>query len=120
MSVTYYPINEETARNAHYMVHMSDYKPGSATASYRAAVDEAAALVEAQKVKVSPYYHDKLDGLLDHYARRLAEWTNDYNRNQASYPSQFISGAGGFNMRKHNKQMTREDKIGRASCRERV
>lgn len=111
MSVTYYPINEDTARNAHYMVHMSDYKPGSATASYRAAVDEAAALVEAQKTKVSPYYHDKLDGLLDRYARRLAEWTNDYNRNQASYPSQFISGAGGFNMRKHNKQMAREDSL---------
>ena len=52
MSVTYYPINEDTARNAHYMVHMGDYKPGSATASYRAAVDEAAALVEAQKAKV--------------------------------------------------------------------
>ena len=111
MSVTYYPINEDTARNAHYMVHMSDYKPGSATASYRAAVDEAAALVEAQKAKISPYYHDKLDGLLDRYARRLAEWTNDYNRNQASYPSQFISGAGGFNMRKHNKQMAREDSL---------
>ena len=107
----YYEINENTACNAHYMVHMSDYKPGSATASYRAAVDEAAALVEAQKAKVSPYYHDKLDGLLDRYARRLAEWTNDYNRNQASYPSQFISGAGGFNMRKHNKQMAREDSL---------
>lgn len=111
MSVTYYPINEDTARNAHYMVHMGDYKPGSATARYRAAVDNAAALVEAQKAKVSPYYHDKLDGLLDRYARRLAEWTNDYNRNQASYPSQFISGAGGFNMRKHNKQMAREGSL---------
>ena len=110
-TVRYYEINEDTARNAHYMVHMSDYKPGSATASYRAAVDEAAALVEAQKAKVSPYYHDKLDSLLDRYARRLAEWTNDYNRNQASYPSQFISGAGGFNMRKHNKQMAREDSL---------
>lgn len=111
MSINYYPINEDTARNAHYMVHMSDYKPGSATASYRAAVDKAAALVEAQKAKVSPYYHDKLDSLLGRYARRLAEWTNDYNRNHASYPSQFISGAGGFNMRKHNKQMTREDSL---------
>ena len=111
MQVTYYPINEDTARNAHYMVHMGDYKPGSATASYRAAVDEAAALVEARKAKISPYYHDKLDGLLDRYARRLAEWTNDYNRNQASYPSQFISGAGGFDMRKHNKQMAREDSL---------
>ena len=104
----YYEINEDTARNAHYCVHMSDYQPGSATNGYRAAVDEAAALVEARKAKVSPYYHDKLDALLDRYARRLAQWTNDYNRNQASYPSQFISGAGNYNMKKHEKQMSRE------------
>ena len=104
----YYEINEDTARNAHYCVHMSDYQPGSATNGYRAAVDEAAALVEARKAKVSPYYHDNLDALLDRYARRLAQWTNDYNRNQASYPSQFISGAGNYNMKKHEKQMSRE------------
>ena len=64
--------------------------------------------MEARKAKVSPYYHDKLDALLDRYARRLAQWTNDYNRNQASYPSQFISGAGNYNMKKHNRQMARE------------
>ena len=103
-AVRYYEINEETARNAHYCVHMSDYKPGSATAEYRRAVDKAAALVETKKARVSPFYHDKLDALLDRYARRLAEWTNDYNRNQASYPSQFISGAGGYNMRKHENR----------------
>ena len=107
----YYEINEDTARNAHYCVHMSDYQPGSATNGYRAAVDEAAALVEARKAKVSPYYHDKLDALLDRYARRLAQWMNDYNRNQASYPSQFISGAGNYNMKKHEKQMSREDTL---------
>lgn len=111
MSVTYYPINEDTARNAHYMVHIGEYKPNSATNSYRSAVDEAADLVEQQKAKVSEFYHDKLDSLLDRYARRLADWFNDYNRNQASYPSQFISGASGFNMRKHNKQMAREDTL---------
>ena len=107
----YYEIDETTARNAHYCVHMSDYRPGSATAEYRRAVDKAAALVEARKTRVSPFYHDKLDALLDRYARRLAEWTNAYNRNQASYPSQFISGAGGYNMKKHNKQMAREDTL---------
>ena len=110
-AVRYYEINEDTARNAHYCVHMSDYQPGSATNGYRAAVDEAAALVEARKAKVSLYYHDKLDALLDRYARRLAQWTNDYNRNQASYPSQFISGAGNYNMKKHEKQMSREDTL---------
>ena len=107
----YGSIDEETARNAHYCVHMSDYKPGSATASYRNAVNSAAKMVEQQKARVSAFYHDKLDALLNSYARRLAQWTNDYNRNQSSYPSQFIAGAGNFNMRKHNRQMSREDSL---------
>lgn len=107
----YGSIDEETARNAHYCIHMSDYKPGSATASYRNAVNKAAQMVEQQKARVSAFYHDKLDALLNSYARRLAQWTNDYNRNQASYPSQFIAGAGNFNMRKHNRQMSREDSL---------
>ena len=108
---TYYEISEETARNAHYCIHMSDYEPGSATASYRNSVNSAAQMVEQQKARVSAFYHDKLDTLLNSYARRLAQWTNDYNRNQASYPSQFIAGAGNFNMRKHNRQMSREDSL---------
>lgn len=69
----YYQIDENIARTAHYMVHMGEYKQNSATDSYRAAVDEAAVLVEKQKSKVSPYYHEKLDSLLDCYARRLSE-----------------------------------------------
>ena len=107
----YGSIDEETARNAHYCVHMSDYKPGSATASYRNSVNKAAQMVEQQKARVSAFYHDKLDALLNSYARRLAAWTNDYNRNQASYPSQFIAGAGNYNMKKHNRQMAREDSL---------
>ena len=107
----YGSIDEETARNAHYCVHMSDYKPGSATASYRNSVNSAAELVEQQKDRVSTFYHDKLDALLNSYARRLAQWTNDYNRNQSSYPSQFIAGAGNYNMKKHNRQMSREDSL---------
>ena len=96
---------------------MSDYKPGSATASYRNSVNKAAQMVEQQKARVSAFYHDKLDALLNSYARRLAQWTNDYNRNQASYPSQFIAGAGNFNMRKHNRQMSREDSLWRNTGR---
>ena len=107
----YGSIDEETARNAHYCIHMGDYKPGSATASYRNSVNKAAQLVEQQKARVSAFYHDKLDALLNSYARRLAAWTNDYNRNQASYPSQFIAGAGNYNMKKHNRQMVREDSL---------
>lgn len=98
---TYYPIDESTARTAHQMVHMSDYPENSCTESYRAAVDQAAALAESQRQRTSPYYHAAISRLLDSYARRLADWQNAYNRNQAAYPSQFIAGASGYNMRKH-------------------
>ena len=45
----YYPINETTARAAHDMMSMNDYKSNSATAGYRAQVDEAAAVLERVK-----------------------------------------------------------------------
>lgn len=107
----YYPVDETTARRSHEMMSMSDYKEGSATAEYRAAVDHAAGLVERQKQKVSPFYHDKLDALLDRYARRLAQWTNDYNRNGASCPSVLVCGPANFPTRKKEKQNAREDSL---------
>ena len=39
----YYEINEETARRANDVNSMRDYRHGSATEEYRAAVDKAAA-----------------------------------------------------------------------------
>jgi len=113
MSVNYYEIDEATAHLSHQMMSMSDYKHGSATAAYRAAVDEAAALVERRKQAVSPFYHDKLDGLLDAYARRLAKWTNDHNRNGASCPSVLICGPSNFPVRKKQKQNARDDVLWR-------
>lgn len=109
----YYEISEETARRSHTMTHMSDYIAGSATAGYRAAVDEAAALVEAQKKRVSPFYHDKLDALLDRYARRLSDWTNAHNRNGASCPSVLVAGFSNFPTHKKEKQNAREDTLWR-------
>lgn len=110
-SPLYGEISEETARRAKEMNSFSDYRPGSATADYRTAVDKAAALVERKKSEVSPFYHEKLDGLLNSYARRLAAWTNDYNRNAASCPSVLISGAGNFPTRKKARQNAREDSL---------
>lgn len=108
MTVNFYEISEETARRAHESVHMSDYKPGSATEEYRNSVTEAATLAEKCKKRVSPFYHEKIDHLLDSYSRKLAEWYNDYNRNQASCPSWFISGPANYPVRKHERQQSRE------------
>ena len=110
-AVKYYPIDEGTARRAHEMMSFRDYRPGSATAEYRAAVDKAAELVERKKQSVSPYYHDKLDALLDRYARRLAKWKNDYNRNGASCPSVMICGPANFPTRKKERQNAREESL---------
>ena len=42
-------------------------------------VDEAYAAVERQKARVDPMYHDKIDALVDRYARKLAENLNERN-----------------------------------------
>lgn len=109
--MNYYPINEETARRAHECTSFRDYVPGSATESYRQSVDEAAALVEKKKAATSKFYHDKLNGYLDTYARRLADWTNRYNANRASCPSVMICGPANFPVRKKEKQNARESAL---------
>lgn len=107
----YYDIDENLARRAHEMMSLRDYEPGSATAEYQAAVDKAAALVERCKKATSPFYHDKLDGLLDAYARRLAQWKNDYNRNGASCPSVMVCGPSNFPTKKKQRQNARENSL---------
>lgn len=100
----YYPIDEELARRAKEMTSYFDYAPGSATAEYRRSVDEAAALAEQQKRKVDPIHHERIDQLLDTYARRLAENINKGNAITARVPSILIAGGGNFPVRKKEKQ----------------
>lgn len=106
----YYMINEDLARRAKEMNSFSDYKAGSATAGYRAAVDEAVKIAEAQKAKVDPMYHEKIDSLLDTYARKLADNLNNANRIAASCPSIMIAGGSNFPVRKKEKQNAASDR----------
>lgn len=100
----YYEINEDAARRAKEANSFSDYHEGSATSSYRVMVDEAAALAERQKEHVDPMYHDKIDALLDRYARRLAEVINKGNEIDARVPSIMIAGGSNFPVKKKEKQ----------------
>ena len=86
------------------MSSFSDYVPGSATASYRQAVDKAAEIAEQQKRMVDPIHHEKIDRLLDTYARRLAENMNQDFAITARVPSILIAGGGNFPVRKKEKQ----------------
>lgn len=106
----YYPINEEAARRAKNANSFSDYVPGSATAAYREMVDQAYALGEQQKGRVDPMYHEKIDGLIDRYARKLAENINQSNLIDARVPSILIAGGSNFPVRKKEKQNAARDK----------
>ena len=108
--VTYYPINETAAKRAKQAISYSDYKPGSATAEYRHYVDEAAEIAARQKKRVDPSFHEKIDGLLDAYARKLAANMNKGYEITARVPSNLIAGGSNFPVRKKEKQNAAADK----------
>lgn len=103
--MAYYPIDEVAARRSKEMSSFSDYRPGSATAEYRQAVDEASKLAERQKQRVNPMYHAKIDALLDQYCRRLAANINRDNQIGTRCPSVLIAGGSNFPVRKKQKQV---------------
>ena len=91
------------------MNSFSDYREGSATAEYRAMVDKAAAVAEHQKARVDPMYHEKIDHLLDTYARKLAANMNHGYEIDARVPSILIAGGSNFPVRKKEKQNAARD-----------
>ena len=106
----YYQINEQAARRAREANSYSDYVPGSATAEYRAMVDHAAEIAEAQKERVDPIHHDKIDHLLDKYARKLADNLNNGFAIDARVPSILVAGPANFPVRQKEKQNMARDK----------
>lgn len=109
-TVKYYPINEDIARRAKEMMSFDNYVPGSATATYRSEVDKAVKIADAQKAKTDPMYHEKIDGLLDAYARKLAENMNQMYSIQTRCPSVMIAGGSNFPVKKKEKQNEASDR----------
>ena len=105
----YYSINEGAARRAKEINSFSDYQPGSATAKYRHYVDKAFALAQEQKKRVDPMYHEKIDSLLDTYARKLAVNMNHGYEIDARVPSILIAGGSNFPVRQKEKQNAARD-----------
>lgn len=106
----YYEISESAARRAKEANSYDDYREGSATAGYRAQVDEAMRLAEKCKAAVEPAYHEKIDYYANLYARKLAENMNKRYEIDARCPSMLITGGGNFPTRKKEKQNAARDK----------
>ena len=105
----YYEIDEAAARRAKEANSFYSYAEGSATAAYRREVDRAAEIAERQKSRVSPEYHDRIDGLLDAYARRLAANYNHRYSIDARVPSVMVAGPAKFPVKAKEKQNAARD-----------
>ena len=105
----YYEIDEAAARRAKEANSFYSYVEGSATAAYRREVDRAAEIAERQKSRVSPEYHDRIDELLDAYARRLAANYNHRYSIDARVPSVMVAGPAKFPVKAKEKQNAARD-----------
>lgn len=90
---------------------MSDYRPGSATEEYQRRRGQGRRAGTGTKSQDHPYYHDKLDALLDRYARRLADYYNAYYRNESACPSILVCGGSNFPVHKKQKQNARRESL---------
>lgn len=103
-------INEETARRAKENISFSDYKPGSATADYVAAVNQIIELAEEYAAK-SHYITEEPERIADaqsyinYYSRKYAEYINRDNEITCRCPSVMIAGPANFPTRKKEKQI---------------
>jgi hypothetical protein len=106
----YYPINETSARYAKMQNSFSDYKEGEATSEYKYYCDKIYAIVE--KIEVAkPDLLEKAQSMADRYCKKLAEYYNDYYRNEASCPSVMICGPANFPTRKKERQNSRRETL---------
>ncbi|MBD5169532.1 MAG: hypothetical protein HDT20_05375 [Oscillibacter sp.] len=108
MSVKYYPVDEDAARRAEEINGFADYVPGSAAAMYHRYVDQAVEIAERQKRHVGPEHHERIDYLLDLYARKLAENMNDSFAIDASAPSTSAADPAAFPCQKETQNYAYE------------
>ncbi len=73
-------------------------------------VDKAVELGESQKQRVDPMHHEKIDGLVDTYARKLAANMNESSIIDARVPSVMIAGPSNFPVRQKEKQNAARDR----------
>ena len=104
MKQKYYFIDEDVAKRAKEANSHRSYREGSVTESYRESVDRAVQIGAEQKREVDSCFHEKIDRLVDLYARKLAENLNEGNRIAARVPSMLIAGGAGIQTGKKEKQ----------------
>lgn len=102
----YYEINEENARLAQELNRFSKYETGSATRIYHEKCDFAYSILD-KILDEHPEQAESTAQKIDYYCKKLAEYYNDYYRNEASCPSVLICGPANFPSKKKERQNER-------------
>lgn len=105
----YFPINESSARTAHDMMSMRDYKEGSTTAEYRRSVDKAYDVADKVAGK-RPEEAERAYRLAERYSKKMAEYYNKESSIGMMCPSILISGGSNFPVRKKERQVAAWDR----------
>lgn len=110
-------VSEDLARRAQESRSFSEYKSGSATASYNADVSRFDSNVNEliQRYGNNTTLTDKdwedVYSIADRYAQNLEKYTDETNRNEASYQSWFIAGPAKYNAKKNEALMNRSQAL---------
>ncbi len=110
-------VSEDLARRAQESRSFSEYKSGSATASYNSDVSRFDSNVNEliQRYGKNSTLTDKdwedVYSIADRYAQSLEKYTDETNRNEASYPSWFIAGPARYNVKKNEALMNRSQSL---------
>jgi hypothetical protein len=104
-------INEDLARQAKHNRSYNDYVEGSATEEYNSVILGVKERIESAKERVSAEGIERLDKLFSSYCVRYADWVNKSNANGARHVSAMISGGSNYDMRKHEKFLSRETSL---------
>jgi hypothetical protein len=110
-------VSEDLARRAQESRSFSEYKSGSATASYNSDVSRFDSNVNEliQRYGKNSTLTDKdwedVYSIADRYAQSLEKYTDETNRNEASYPSWFIAGPARYNTKKNEALMNRSQAL---------
>lgn len=106
-------VSEDWAARAQEMRSFSSYQQGSATSSYNASVDQFDKNVNeliqryGNNATLTDKDWEEVYSIADRYALNLEKYTDETNRNEASYPSWFISGPARYNVKKNEALMSR-------------
>ena len=110
-------VREDLARRAQESRSFSEYKSGSATDSYNSDVSRFDSNVNEliQRYGKNSTLTDKdwedVYSIADRYAQSLEKYTDETNRNEASYPSWFIAGPARYNAKKNEALMNRSQAL---------